>query len=77
MKRRTIDGQLLGVSEASRMIGNSERSLRALVAKGAVPFRRLGSRVVFRKTELEKFLDGLPGVTLRDAEANRKLRSKQ
>ena len=74
MKRRTFNGLLLGVSEASALLGNSERSLRALVAQGLVPSRRLGSRVVFRRAELEKFLDGLPGVSLRDVELNRKAR---
>jgi len=76
-KRRQFNGALLGIAEASVLIGNSERSLRAMIANGVVPFRKLGSRVVFRKIELEKFLEGLPGITLRDAEANRKARSQQ
>jgi len=74
MKRRTVDGVLLGVPEASRLLGNSERSLRALIANGVVPFRRLAGRIVFRRSELEKWIENLPGVTLKDAEANRKAR---
>jgi excisionase family DNA binding protein len=73
-KRRAISGLLLGVSEAAALLGNSERSLRALVARGLVPFRRLGSRVVFRRVELEKFFETLDGVTLADVRANLKAR---
>ena len=72
--RRTISGLLLGVSEASALIGNSERSLRALIAQGVIPYLKLCGRVVFRRVELEKWIENLAGVSLKDAEANRKAR---
>jgi len=75
--RRTFDGALLGVAEASRLLGNSERSLRALVANGVIPYKKLGGRVVFRRVELERWIETLEGVSPKDAEANRTIRSKQ
>ena len=72
--RRTVNGLLLGVPEASALIGNSERSVRALVATGVIPYRKLGGRVVFRRAELEKWIENLPGLTLKDADANRNAR---
>ena len=74
MNRRTFNGLLLGVSETSALIGNTERSLRALVAAGMIPYRKLGGRVVFRRVEIEKWIETLEGVSLKDAEANRKAR---
>ena len=74
--RRTVNGVLMGVPEAAALIGNSERSLRALVAAGVVPYRKLGGRVVFRREELEKWIERLPGVSLKDAELNQKVRQK-
>ena len=72
--RRTVNGLLLGVPEASALIGNTERSLRALIAQGVIPYRKLGGRVVFRRVELEKWIETLEGVSPKDAEANRKAR---
>ena len=74
MKRRTFNGLLLGVSEGSALLGNLERSLRRFVARGIVPYRKLGSRIVFRRSELEQWIENLPGVSLKDAELNRKAR---
>jgi len=74
MKRKKYDGQLLGVAEGTLMIGNTERSTRALIAKGIIPYVKLGGRVLFRRAELEKWIQTLPGVSLKDAELNRKAR---
>jgi len=35
-----------------------------------VPFRKFGGRIVFRRTELEQFIEYLPGVTVAQAQAN-------
>lgn len=68
--RKTIDGALLDVRAASAFLGCSERSLRARVARQLVPYRKLNSRVVFLKKELEQFVDTLPGVNVEEACAN-------
>ena len=69
---RSIHGLLLDVTAASRLLGMSERSLRAWIAKGKVPFRKLGRRVVFRAADLEKWIETLPGLSCAEAKANAK-----
>ena len=73
--RRTFDGALLDISTASQLVGCSERSLRARVARHTIPFRKLDSRVVFRRSELESFIADLPGVSIEEARANAKGRT--
>ena len=74
MKRRTFNGELLDVRAASTRWAGRNGSLRGFVAHGLVPYRKLGSRVVFRRSELEQWIENLPGVSLKDAELNRKAR---
>ena len=61
---RTINGALLDVREAAAFLGVTEKTLRARVARHQVPFRVWGGRVVFVRTELDEFLDQLPGCLL-------------
>jgi excisionase family DNA binding protein len=75
MSKRSINGAFLDVAAAALLIGCTERTLRAHIARHTIPFRRLGARIVFRRTELEEFLDALPGVSLREAQTNVALRS--
>jgi hypothetical protein len=70
MKRKPINGQLLDIATASQLLGCTERFLRARVARRLVPFRKLGGRIMFLRAELEQFIDGLPGVTIAEAQAN-------
>lgn len=68
--RRTVNGLLLDVREAASFLGTSERSLRWHADHKLIPFRRLGRRIVFRRAELEAFVDRLPGVSLTEARHN-------
>lgn len=70
MKRKTINGQLLDIATASHFLGCSEKTLRARVSRQLVPFRKFSGRVVFRRAELEQFIEQLPGVTVAQAQAN-------
>ncbi|TKB63288.1 MAG: helix-turn-helix domain-containing protein [Nitrospira sp.] len=73
---RTINGLLLDVRSAAALLGTTEKSLRGMVARQLIPFRRFNSRrIVFLRSELDGFLTGLPGVTLDDVKANIKMRS--
>ncbi len=76
MSRKGINGQLLDVATAAELLGVSQRSLRARVARGLVPYRKLDCRVVFRRDELEKFIQNLPGVTIEEARANAAMRNQ-
>jgi len=71
---RTINGVALDVRSASALCGFSEKQTRALVARGLIPHRRLGGRIIFLRAELEQFLASLPGVTPHEADENRSLR---
>lgn len=68
--RRSFDGAMLDVSAASQFTGMSEKTIRARIARRCLPFRRFGGRIVFLRSELEKFLQGLPGCDLNEAVAN-------
>jgi hypothetical protein len=67
---RRIDGAMLDVHGAARLTGDTEKAVRAKIARGLLPYRRLGGRVVFLRSELLAFLEALPGVRLEEALAN-------
>lgn len=72
---RRISGTiLLDVRSASALCGFSEKQTRGLVARRLIPFRRLGGRLVFIKTELETWAVSLAGCTLAEAVENREKR---
>jgi hypothetical protein len=47
----------VGLEEASAMVGVSARSLRLWAVQGRVKSVKLGSRLVFRISDLEQFLE--------------------
>ncbi len=59
MTRRHFNGELLDIATASQLLGCSEKTLRARIARRLVPFRKFSGRIVFRRTELERFLANL------------------
>lgn len=67
---RRINGLLLDVDGASSFIGCTEKTLRSGVARREVPFRRLGGRLVFLRSELERFVQQLEGCGLEEALRN-------
>ncbi|MGI8784618.1 MAG: helix-turn-helix domain-containing protein [Acidobacteriota bacterium] len=64
MRDKQLDGELLDVGAAAALLGCSEKSVRARVARHQLPFRRLGSRVFFIRAELVRFFESLPGVRI-------------
>jgi excisionase family DNA binding protein len=54
---RTISPLAVGLEEASAMVGVSARSLRLWAVQGRVKSVKLGSRLVFRISDLEQFLE--------------------
>jgi len=71
---RRIDGAALDVRTAAAFCGWSEKQMRGYIERHLVPFRRLGSRIVVLRSELETFLVGLPGCTPAEAKANQEAR---
>ena len=72
---RTINGAAMDMAHGAAFLGETEKTARAQVARGILPYRRLGGRVVFLKTELEEFLQALEGVKLEEALANLRTRA--
>jgi hypothetical protein len=77
MGLRTINGAALDVRGAAVFLGTTEKALRGMIARQLVPYRRLNSRIVLVRSDLEQFLDGLPGVTLDEARTNREARHER
>jgi len=55
------------IREVAALIGSTEKALRNRLARGQVPYRKLGRRVLIPADELEKFLSNLPGRTAQEA----------
>jgi hypothetical protein len=66
---------LLDVRTAAQLIGCTEKSLRARVARHVVPYKKLGKRIVFVREEILEFIRSLDGVTLAEARANQEART--
>lgn len=64
MRRRYAE-----LAEAAIYLGKSQKALRKLVERRAVPFRRAGTRLVFDLEELDMSMADLPGVGLERAVA--------
>ena len=58
--------QLIGVDEASVMIGRTRLGLHRLVERGEVPFRKAGRRTLFIVSELQEYIGSLPGLSLEE-----------
>ena len=67
---RRFDGALRDIAHQARELGVSEKALRAQVARGVIPYRRHGGRIVFLADEVASYLRRLPGVTADQALEN-------
>jgi hypothetical protein len=65
-----VDDTWLDVRGAMAMLGATERSVRGRVARHMLPFRKFHRRILFRRSELEQFIDMLPGCSLQEARKN-------
>lgn len=68
MRRAESVKQFCTVKEAALRIGRTERAVWLAIYRNQFPHRRWGKRVLIPIAELEKFLDGLPGVTAEQAQ---------
>ena len=63
-------GATLNVRQAAEYLGWSEKSVRSHVARQTLPYRKMGYRILFIRSELEKFVENLPGTTMEVAITN-------
>jgi len=61
---------LVDVKDAAQLLGCSEKSIRARVARQIIPYKKLGKRILFARSELLEFIQDLPGVTMEEARSN-------
>lgn len=71
---RTMDGAAMDLRTATGFLGGTEKQTRGLVARRLIPFRRLGGRIIFLRSELEQWLSTLDGCTLLEARQNQEAR---
>ena len=71
---RRIDGAVLDVRCGSLFLGWSEKRTRGMIERRLLPFRKIGGRIVFIKSELEHWLASLEGCTLEEAQNNLRIR---
>jgi len=67
---RSFTGAALDVHACASLLGTSTRSIRGLVAKKVIPFRKLGSRIIFLRSEIESWVANLPGCSVEEAQEN-------
>jgi Helix-turn-helix domain len=67
---RRIDGEVLDVTSAARLLGTSEKCIRARVARQLLPHRKWAGRVIFLRDDVMAFLTKLDGVSVDEALAN-------
>jgi excisionase family DNA binding protein len=63
----SLDRRYVTLAEAAVYLGRTQKALRKLVERRAVPFRRAGRRLVFDLHELDQWVGRLPGVALEEA----------
>jgi len=73
----SASAEWLDVAGAATFFGLTPKSVCARVARRQLPFRRLGSRILFSRAELIEFLDKLGGCFVAEAIANATHESSQ
>ena len=76
-KPRRFDGDLRDIAAQATAMGESQKALRAQVARGLIPYHRFGGRIIFVVAELERFFGQLPGVSPEEALRNVQARNGQ
>jgi len=54
----------LDVPEAAALLNRTEAAIYRLVARRQIPHRKYGRRLIFKRSELERLIETLPGVPL-------------
>jgi excisionase family DNA binding protein len=59
--------QYLTVAATAHRTNSTIKAIRNRIARGQLPYRKLGRRVLIPEDELEMFLEALPGRTAKEA----------
>ena len=63
--------ELLNVTEIAQYLKRSESSIRNLVARRQIPFRKLGGRLVFIKKDILEWVYVAKGLSIDDFKNNK------
>ncbi len=65
-----MNEEYLNTKENADFIGRTPGAIRNLVLRRAIPFRKVGGRLVFLRSEIEAWINMAPGVTVEDLKKN-------
>lgn len=54
--------------DVGEYLSRSSGAIRNLVSRRVIPFRKVGGRLLFLRCEIDKWIDGSPGVRPEDLE---------
>ena len=74
---RSFRGNLLDVAGLAEEQGMTQKTIRARVDRGLLPYRKWGGRIVFIRSEIEEFFQNLPGRSADEALRNQVERQGQ
>jgi len=60
--------EYLTTKECGRLIGRSAGAIRNLVLRRQIPFRKPAGRLLFIRSEIERWIENAPGVKPEDIE---------
>jgi len=58
--------EYLDSRKAGDLLGRSPAAMRNLVLRRQIPFRKVAGRLVFLRSELERWVNGSPGMRLEE-----------
>ena len=58
--------KLLNIVDAAAVLGKTPHAVYQMVARRQIPYRKSGRRVFFVGSELQAFIEALPGISLED-----------
>jgi hypothetical protein len=67
---RSLNGEVLDVAAVAALLGATVKTVRARAARGLLPCRRWGSRLIFLHAEVLAFLGQLEGTSVQEALQN-------
>ena len=60
------DKKIWSTFDVAWFLGRSPAAIRNLVLRHAIPFRKVGGRLVFLPREIEQWIEKAPGLSLQD-----------
>jgi excisionase family DNA binding protein len=59
-------GEYLALPEAATLLKRTIPAIYRMVGRRQIPYRKCGRRLLFKRSELEQYLDSLPGVKIEE-----------